>query len=151
MRTNLKDLSYGAFKTLNENLQQQVTKSTLTIELLKQECLVQNKVIKQLKLLHVSSLKRHFTNYCDAGHWACQIQHKKYNFVNYPVKIQDQDPEKLSKRYNSAGTDNSFFEKLAKKIDLLKFKYEMPPNPLGAAVVASEDTVFINKDDVNKL
>ena len=58
MKFNVKVLSYGALKTLNENLQQQVATSTLKIKLLKQECFVQDKIIKQLKVLQVSSTNR---------------------------------------------------------------------------------------------
>ena len=84
-------LSYGALYEENATLKKNIKKLKSTCYWLLKEMKIQHRVIDQLKLLYDSkssvSLKSTYTskNYCDQGHYKCEILHRRFNLVNVSI------------------------------------------------------------------
>ena len=132
-------------------LKKKLTSLNIQVALLKSECAVQSRIIQQLKMLHASSSKLK-SWYCDAGHYLCKIDHRKYNFAN---GAQDQDLKFVSFTTTSVPrslNDEKFAVKmLSKKIDLLQSKYGVISGQHDKIMVASSDTIYIEPKVMKKM
>ena len=139
-----------SLRTKYKRLEDEVSVLKLKISLLKEESLVQAKLISQLKLLHISTLKLNSRTFCDAGHFRCRIDHKRFNFTNMkvdqdlePSKPLDQSVSLLQKSLLLPKNDEIFLRRLSKNIDILQAKYGLPSSLRDKILIASADSIFI--------
>ena len=79
-------LSYGALQSRFKCIEKQLVKEKLLVGLLKEENVVQNRIIGQLKKLMLSNQTKPNRS-CILGHKYCLVYHKRYNLVL--TKLED--------------------------------------------------------------
>ena len=178
MFKNDKILSYGALYEENATLKKNIMKLKSTCYWLMKETKIQHRVIDQLKLLYESktsvSLKSTYTskNYCDQGHYKCEILHRRFNLVKvllgsrltidatkvptngevYIGGYSDQKckPNILPKMVETAAgscvkkrNEMLQIKKLSKLVDCFQAKYGLPSPLQDKIMVASMSETFI--------
>ena len=173
-----KILSYGALSAENVILKKNIEKLKSTCDWLFQETKIQDKVISQLKCLYnsMSLVPRKSTyslkNYCDQGHYRCEILHRRFNLVKVSLSpsltIDTTSVPTSRKVYVSAFSDqkskpnilpqmleadavscvkkrNEMFQikKLSKLVDCFQAKYGLPSPLQDKIMVASMNETFI--------
>ena len=132
--------TYGALKSICAQLEQKIAMINLNNIYLKKESTIQRKIIDQLKVLHVSTLKTtqwKITGKCAAGHYNCKIDHSKFNFVNqYANQTTVATP-------NLIKSESISIKRLSKQVDIIQAKYGMPCKLHNTVMVASEDAILL--------